>query len=336
MANEFGFTQVQMATNGIKLAKSLEFCKELYVAGLHTVYLQFDGVTGEPYLINRGFNFLPIKLKAIENCRASGLTSVSLVPTLAKGVNDEQVGDIIKFAVNNIDTVKGINFQPISFTGRINKEERIEKRITIPYLFDLIERQTDSAIMADDFYPVPFVVPVSHFVTVEEGIPNVEFTVHPHCGAGTYVYVENGKMIPITRFVDVEGLLEHVDELASNNSKWIGESLGKIKRIGSLISSLPRYIDMSKAPKSVDVKKLFIDVLRDGTGDAIKEFHRHTLFIGAMHFMDLYNMDLERIKRCGVHYATPDGRIIPFCTYNTLYRVEVEKKFAMPLLKAIA
>ena len=288
-------------------------------------------MTGEPYLINRGFNYLPIKLKAIENCRASGLTSVSLVPTLAKGVNDEQVGDIIKFAVNNIDTVKGINFQPISFTGRINKKERMEKRITIPYLFDLIERQTDGAIKADDFYPVPFVVPVSHFVTAEEGIPNVEFTVHPHCGTGTYIYVEDGEMIPITRFIDVEGLLEHTEELASNNSKWIGESLGKIKRIGSLISALPRYIDMSKAPKSVDVKKLFIDVLRDGTGDTIKEFHRHTLFIGAMHFMDLYNMDLERIKRCGVHYATPDGRIIPFCTYNTLYRVEVEKKFAMPL-----
>lgn len=59
------------------------------------------------------------------------------------------------------------------------------------------------------------------------------------------------------------------------------------------------------------------------------------LSYGAMHFMDLYNMDLERIKRCGVHYATPDGRIIPFCTYNTLYRVEVETKFAMPLLRAI-
>src|SRR3989304_9881218 len=67
-----------IATNGIKLAKSLEFCKELAAAGLHSVYLQFDGVTGEPYLINRGFNYLPIKLKAIENCRASGLTSVSL------------------------------------------------------------------------------------------------------------------------------------------------------------------------------------------------------------------------------------------------------------------
>ncbi len=336
MASEFKFTQVQMATNGIKLATSLKFCEDLNAAGLHTVYLQFDGVTEKPYLINRGFNALPVKLKAIENCRKAGLTSISLVPTLAKGVNDDQVGDIIRFAVNNMDTVKGINFQPISFAGRINKEERMEKRVTIPYLFDRIEEQTGGAITAEDFYPVPFVVPISHFVNAEEGVPSIEFTVHPHCGTGTYIYVENGKMIPITRFIDVEGLLEHVDKLASTDEKWIGKSLGRIKLIGSLISALPRYIDTAKAPKSVDVKQLFINVLKEGTGDATKEFHRHTLFLGAMHFMDLYNIDLERIKRCGVHYATPDGRVIPFCTYNTIHRVEVEKKFSTPLLRVKA
>ncbi len=333
MAVEFKFTQVQMATNGIKLAKSQKFCNELAEAGLGTVYLQFDGVTKEPYQMCRGYNALPHKLKAIENCRAAGFRSITLVPTLAKGVNDDQVGDIIRFAVNNVDIVKGINFQPISFAGRINKEDRLEKRITIPYLFKLIEEQTNGALTARDFYPVPFVVPISHFVTAEKGFPHVEFTVHPHCGTGTYIYIENGKIIPITRFIDVEGLLEHINELALNDDKWLGKSLNKIKRISSLISSLPKYIDLEKAPKSVDVKKLFIDVL-GGTEEAIREFHHHTLFVGAMHFMDLYNMDLERVRRCGVHYATPDGRLIPFCTYNTIHRVEVEKKFAMPLIEA--
>jgi uncharacterized radical SAM superfamily Fe-S cluster-containing enzyme len=334
MANNFGFTQVQIATNGIKLANSQKLCRELAEAGLHTVYLQFDGVTGEPYKINRGFNALSLKLKAIENCRAAGLTSICLVPTLAKGVNDQQVGNIIRFAANNIDTVKGINFQPISFAGRINKKERMEKRITIPHLLALIEEQTGGNITADDFYPVPFIVPISHFVNVNEYIPNVEFTVHPHCGTGTYIYIEKGKIIPITRFIDVEGLIEHVQELSSNDHEWMGRSISRIKRIGSLVSALPNYIDLSKAPESVDVKKLFIDVLKNGTGDSVKEFHRHTLFIGAMHFMDLYNMDLERIQRCGVHYATPDGRIIPFCTYNTIHRAEVERKFSMPLITA--
>lgn len=341
MAGEFKFTQVQMATNGIKLAKSLKLCKDLCAAGLHTIYLQFDGVTEEPFQINRGYNALQLKLKAIENCRLAGLTSISLVPTLAKGVNDGQVGDIIRFAVNNMDTVKGINFQPVSFAGRINKEERMRKRITIPDLFDLIDEQTNGAITAEDFYPVPFVVPISHFVAAEEGVPNIEFTVHPHCGTGTYIYVEDGKMTPITRFIDVEGLLEHINGLAMNktpylNTGTIGKSLRNIKRMGSLISALPKYIDTEKAPKSVDVKKLFINVLKEGTGEATKEFHRHTLFLGAMHFMDLYNMDIARIKRCGVHYATPDGRIIPFCTYNTIHRAEIEKKFATPLLRVRA
>ncbi len=334
MAADFGFIQIQIATNGIKLARSQKLCRELAEAGLHTVYLQFDGVTGEPYKINRGYNALPAKLKAIENCRAAGLTSVCLVPTLAKGVNDHQVGDIIRFAANNVDTVKGINFQPISFAGRINKKERMEKRITIPDLSALIEEQTDGIITADDLYPVPFTVPVSHFVNANECIPNVEFTVHPHCGMGTYIYIENGKMIPITRFIDVEGLIEHVQELAYNEDNWMGKSIAKIKRIGGLVSALPKYIDLSKAPGSVDVKKLFIDVLKEGTGESVKEFHRHTLFLGAMHFMDLYNMDIERIQRCGVHYATPDGRIIPFCTYNTIHRKEVERKFSMPLIRA--
>lgn len=331
MAAEFKFTQIQMATNGVKLAKSKELCHELSLAGLNTVYLQFDGVTDEPYQMNRGYNALPLKLKAVENCRAAGLTSISLVPTLAKGVNDSQVGDIIRFAVDNMDTVKGINFQPVSFTGRVNKDERMEKRITIPDLLVLIEEQTGGAITAEDFYPVPFVVPITHFMNAVEEKPNVEFTVHPHCGTGTYIYVENSRMIPITRFIDVEGLLERINELALNDSKLLGKSLGKIQRITRLLAVLPKYIDTAKAPRSVDVKQLFIDVMRHGTGDAIQEFHRHTLFLGCMHFMDPYNIDLERLKRCGIHYATPDGRIIPFCTYNTIHREEVERKFAARL-----
>jgi hypothetical protein len=69
-------------------------------------------------------------------------------------------------------------------------------------------------------------------------------------------------------------------------------------------------------------------VLGIGNREAVAEFHRKALYIGAMHFMDPYNFDLERVRRCGIHYATPDGRIIPFCTYNALYRSAVERAFA--------
>lgn len=333
MAQKFDFAQIQMATNGIKLAKDQKLCKDLNDAGLNTVYLQFDGVTEKPYQINRGYNALPIKLKAIENCRKEGFTSITLVPTLAKGVNDDQVGDILRFAANNVDVVRSVNFQPISFTGRINKEERMEKRVTIPYLLDLIKEQTNGEITAEDFYPIPFVVPFSHFDAAQKNKPCIEFSVHPHCGAGTYIYIENGKMIPITRFVDVEGLLECIDKLASYDNKWIGGRLVKAKRMSDLILSLSKYIDTEKSPKSINIKELFIEVLKYGTKEPLRKFHRNTLFVGAMHFMDLYNMDLERIQRCGIHYATPDGRIIPFCTYNTIHRAEVEKKFSTPLIR---
>jgi len=86
MAREMGFAQIQIATNGLRLAASVDLCRSLEKSGLNTVYLQFDGVTAQPYQAARGRDLFPIKLKALENFRKSGLTSVVLVPTLAKGV----------------------------------------------------------------------------------------------------------------------------------------------------------------------------------------------------------------------------------------------------------
>jgi len=333
MASDFKFAQIQMATNGIKLAKDLTLCRDLADAGLNTVYLQFDGVTEKPYKINRGYNALPIKLDAINNCRLTGLNSIVLVPTVAKGINDDQLGDIIKFSVENMDVIKGVNFQPVSFTGRITKtsEERKQKRITIPDLLKCIEKQTNKAIKVEDFYPVPFVIPISRFNSVQKETPTIEFSVHPHCGAGTYIYVDiddkyTKKIIPITRFIDVEGLIKNIDKLASYENKMIGKYLSKAKRIGDLAFTLPKYVNKEKAPKLV---KELINIFRGDSKKPLREFHRNTIFVGIMHFMDLYNIDLERTKRCGIHYATPDRRIIPFCTYNTIYREEVEKNFRL-------
>ena len=69
---------------------------------------------------------------------------------------------------------------------------------------------------------------------------------------------------------------------------------------------------------------------------ALKEFHWNALFIGTMHFMDNYNYDLARVQRCCIHYATPDGRLIPFCSYNSgmVFREQVWQKFSKPIVKA--
>lgn len=328
MAREMGFAQIQIATNGLRLAASIDLCRSLEKSGLNTIYLQFDGVTAKPYQAARGRDLFPIKLNALENFRKSGLTSVVLVPTLAKGVNDHQVGDIVRFASKNLDIVKGINFQPISFAGRTEAATRAEKRITIPDLLTLLEDQTNGEITRDDFYPVPFVVPVSRLLAAKQGSPTPAFTVHPCCGAATYVYSFDGRLIPITRFIDVEGLMEMVNNEAEN---YDGSRLGGVKLTGKILRELPKFVDEARIPGDLNVTRMLFRVFRNGTRDALTEFHSKALFLGAMHFQDLYNMDLERLQRCGIHYATPDGRLIPFCSYNTLHRKGVEDKFSVLL-----
>ncbi|MHC1594365.1 MAG: tetraether lipid synthase Tes [Methanotrichaceae archaeon] len=328
MARDMGFSQIQIATNGIKLAGSLELCRSLVRNGMHTIYLQFDGVTPEPYISLRGRDILSIKMKVLENCRRSGLTSVVLVPTLERGVNDDQMGDMVRFAARNLDVVKGVNVQPVSFTGRIDQEERSERRITIPDFLALLEEQTDNQITREDFYPVPFVAPISHLLEAETGLPQVLFSVHPHCGAATYIFHHQGKLIPINRFVDVVGFYELIKDVVAD---FNGSRLDRLKMNGKIIKELPRLIDESKAPDDLYITKMIMNVLKYGTRESLKEFHNKTLFLGAMHFQDLYNIDLERVQRCGIHYATPDGRIIPFCTYNTLHRQEVEDRFSVDL-----
>ena len=120
MAKEMGFTHLQAATNGILIAGSLEFAKKCKEAGLATLYLQFDGVTDDIYLKTRGEALVEMKMRCIENCRAAGMKIV-FVPTIVKGLNDHQLGDILKVAIDNVDTVSGISFQPVAFTGRISK-----------------------------------------------------------------------------------------------------------------------------------------------------------------------------------------------------------------------
>ena len=302
---------------------------------MNTIYFQFDGIKEETYKKIRGFNAFPVKLKALENFRKAGLNSVVLVPTVVRGMNDDQIGDIMEVAKKNSDIVKGVNFQPVSFSGRIDKEQLRKERITIPDTLELLEEQTNRQILKNDFYPIPCVVPISRFVEAWKKEPQVEFTVHPHCGAATYVFLENDKFVPITRFINVEKLLNLIEESIDDlkGPDFIKEVINldkieKTKVFAKIINNIPEVVKMNGYSKSKDIAKMIINIIKSGSVSALQEFHMNTLFVGMMHFQDPYNFDLERVKRCGIHYATPDGRIIPFCSYNNIYRKEIEKKFS--------
>ncbi len=144
-----GFSFFQLNTNGIRLAEEDAYARTLKSAGLNTVFLQFDGLSDEVYITLRGRPLFEEKRKAIENCADAGL-GVVLVPVVAPGVNDGQVGDILRFAMGKMPAVRGVHFQPISYFGRC-EQERPNKPITIPKMLRLMEEQTGGIMKYADF-----------------------------------------------------------------------------------------------------------------------------------------------------------------------------------------
>jgi hypothetical protein len=333
-AKELGFAQIQVATNGIRFAKEPEFLQEATSAGMNTIYLQFDGLKEEIYMAARGVPLLQTKLKVVENLRnMERHPSLVLVPTVVKGINDDQVGEILKYALRNIDVVRGINFQPVAFTGRIDQEARTRQRYTLPDLVNDLCAQTNGQVTKEDFYPVPTVVPMSTLVSALLEQSKVTFTTHPHCGVATYLFVKDeNTVVPLTRFVEVEPMFEELYDLSVKAEKSRVKFPSKVKAL----NILKKHIIKEKVPEGLSTTKflqMMGTVFGDSSKEALAKFSWNMMFIGGMHFQDNYNYDIERVKRCAIHYTTPDKRIIPFCAYNggPTYRTEIEKKFSVPI-----
>ncbi len=315
---------VQLNTDGIRLATDPGLAIRVRKAGVNTVYLSFDGTTPETNPKNHWE--IP---SALENCRSAGL-GIVLVPTIINTMNDGEVGNIVRFAFENIDVVRGVNFQPVSLVGRISNAERQKLRITIPDVILRLEEQTNGEIARDDFYPVPSIAPFSHFVEALTGEAEYELGSHFACGMATYIFKDDSKLVPITRFVDIDGLLvyleEKADQLRSGRNRYL---------VGlELLSKLGKFIEKSRQPKGLSLSKVLYNAFLRHDYEALGDFHHKALFIGLMHFQDLYNYDIERVKRCNIHYTSPDGRIIPFCAFNVIpewYRDKIQEQYGIPI-----
>ncbi len=332
-ADELGFAQIQVATNGLSFARDPQLLKDAVDAGLDTIYLSFDGVTDDIYLQARNRKMFDVKLKLIENARKLDKPpSIVLVPTVLRSINDHQVGAILDFAFENGDVVRGVNYQPVAFTGRISSDERQRERYTLTDLVYDVDSQTGYA-GRDDWYPVPVVAPISKLVSALLGKNMVTFTTHPHCGIATYLFRDDdGTVTPIPRFIDVEKFslgLYKLSKTAKNNwlKMWYKMRAMRIIRKSIKKDKLPQGL------KDVDIVNLIAGVLGDGSKDTLSEFSWKMMYVGGMHFQDDYNYDVERVRRCGVHYATPDLEVIPFCAYNggPNFRAKVESEHSVPL-----
>jgi hypothetical protein len=325
MARDTGFGIQLLATNGYRLANDLEYVKKLNDAGLYLLYLSFDGLSDATNHEKR--NHLLID-KLIGNCRRSE-TQMVLVPTISRE-NSHEAWKLIKFAAGNMDVIRGVNFQPLSFCGRMEPRERDRLRYTISDLSSDIEKQSEGVLKEEDFYPIPAIIPFQKMLCELGGVEMPLFNIHPLCGRATYLFLDEGRLVPITKVMDVPQLLSLFD-LWSERDKSKGGLSGSLSAVG-MINQTKRFVHLDKMPKKSNAYKLLAQLILKRDLKSAGEFQANALFIGIMHFQDCYNMDLERLQRCGIHYVTPNNSLIPFCAYNPLgYRERIEAKFSVPL-----
>lgn len=316
MERDLGYDYVLVMSNGLRLAEDIEYFKKLRDADAW-LYLQFDGVTAEPYIKARGRDVWPLKQKVIENARKIGYDKIALIPTVARGVNDDQVGDIIRYAADNSDVIKFIVFQPVSFSGRIDRSKLREMRVTNSDVQRLVEEQTDGQVRKGDFFTLPMNHVMAKMMT--KGGQHQDFCVHPHCGLITVLSHEKGKLVPIPRYVQNEKFHATMKRAFERNSS-------RPMLMLTLAISTLRFV----SPK-LWLKLIPVLLLTKGTKSINKTLTDwlpgHWLTIGIMHFMDPYNFDLDRVENCALHFGIIDNeskpRLIPFCSWNSIHRMSM-------------
>jgi uncharacterized radical SAM superfamily Fe-S cluster-containing enzyme len=333
-ARKVGYNSVQAATNGIEFAKRPEFCKEAAVAGLRYAYLQFDGVGNAANSHRAIGNLFDVKLRAIENLHSNGVDIVPVI-TIINGVNNEQVGKVIEFALANPKKISFLSFQPVSFTGRdeeITPERRAAQRYTLSHLAHDVKNQIGMGEPTRDWFPISFMSTFSDWADLIHG-PNADWGqlscgCHPNCGTGMAVMIdkETKEFRPVTAFLNAEQLSK---DIASVNDAARGRFLSVV---GVGLSLLRNYkpFEAPSAFKLTDLlqkmDKCFGATGRDygkvGPDRTLADVEKRRkdrwnfLFIAGMWFQDLFNYDFRRTEQCIIPYATQEGEI-SFCAYNT-------------------
>ncbi len=333
-ARKVGYNSVQAATNGIEFAKSKEFCRQAAEAGLRFVYLQFDGIGNDANSHRQIGNLFDVKLRAINNLHEAGV-DIILVTTLVNGINNDQVGSIIRFALENPKKISFIAFQPVSFTGRdehITEQRRLQQRYTLSHLAQDVQKQVGITEPTRDWFPLSLMGAFADFADVVHGPENewgqVSCGCHPNCGVGTAVMInkETKEMAPVPQFLNIQGLVTDMQHITdTNRGKWfsnfmMGLALLKNYNPYGAPQSLTLGGILKKFDKSFGLSgKDYGKVGPDRTLEDIEKRRQdpwNFLFIAGMWFQDLFNYDFRRTEMCIIPYGTQEGEI-SFCAYNT-------------------
>jgi uncharacterized radical SAM superfamily Fe-S cluster-containing enzyme len=294
-------------TNGLTIAQEAGFADRLagYGPGLE-VYLQFDSLEREPLMTLRGADLRATRLQAIERLDELNL-STTLVMTLRRGVNDDQMGAVLEFAARH-RCVRGVTLQPVQDAGRLPAFEAESERLTISEVRRRLVEQFPVFTMAD-VLPVPC---------------------HPDCLAMAYaIRGEGATLVPLTRHVDEALLLEGTSNTITFEREAAGAPMFS-KALERTFSTA--HGDVSAAAGLRDLLCCLPRV------EAVPELRYDRVFrVIVMQFLDRHTIDLRSVRKSCVHIAHPDGaRMIPFDTYNVLYRDRLEAERLGPLRAAHA
>jgi uncharacterized radical SAM superfamily Fe-S cluster-containing enzyme len=333
-SRKLGYMSVQCASNGIRFAQDRDFCRRARAAGLRLVYLQFDGVTNEANNHRGVGNLFDVKKRALENLKTAEI-DVTLVTTIVNTVNDGQVGPIVRFAVDNIDKINAVSFQPVSFTGRdedIDDETRRRQRYTLSHLAHDLKRQLGITEPLRDWYPLSASGPFSDLRDQLQGLEAewgaMKCGCHPNCGIGTMLVVNQTtrQVYPFPQILDTDQVLEDL-KLINDSSR--PRSITVLQFVLSILRNA-RYSEMPEGMNLWEMMKI-IDGHNGGRlGLAEKaRYNWRVMMVAGMWFQDLFNYDFRRTEMCIIPYGTQLGEV-SFCAYNTGvgWRQIVEKMFS--------
>jgi uncharacterized radical SAM superfamily Fe-S cluster-containing enzyme len=326
-AKSVGFHRLHVATNGIRFAQEREFALRARTAGLHGVYLQFDGVTEEKNS-HRGIgNYMETKRRALDNIAAAGMKT-TLQVTVVNGLNNDGVGDIIRFVADNIEKIHGIIFQPVMFCGRdedISTDERYAKRYPVSQIaYDLQAQTSFGWEPMRDWFPVSAYGAFAHLCDILH--PNAELgslfnDIHPDHGMFSPILVNahTKEIVPVARFFDVEQFVRDIVEIADS-----GRRPAIIKSM--VLLSLVRNFESDDAPPDFGIAQLrglFADCVYRVAGSGPNWSEQayayngvwRLVMVSPMAFQDNSNYDLATISHSTTPMATQEGEI-NFCAYN--------------------
>jgi tetraether lipid synthase len=292
-AKSRGIKLVMLNTNGIRLARDPRFAPALAELGVH-VYLQFDGFDEATQTALRGKPLTDVKLRALDRCTEAGV-SVSLAAAIERDLNEHEVGPILRFGVEH-PAVTGVFFQPVTHSGRFRADADPLSKLTNSDVIDAIANQLPEWFRADDFVPVP--------------------CCSPTCRSATFSLYDGEDLVPLPRLVDVELYLDYVTNRAvpdltvraALEGLWSAKAAGGSGPVAERLECVACATAMPAELREVAARG-FMVVIQD--------------------FQDPYTLDVSKLRKCCVSEIVPDGRLIPFCAYNSVgYREQVRLEAA--------